>query len=192
MAVLVESLIVPEWVAWTVARIDATDAFDLVAVVPTACVRGPPAAATWPRGPRHLIYGFYEWVDRTVFGQARAMRDSDLSPISCETTKFTGIGPLDVVVSFMAADRTTWLGPTPRHGVWAVAPMDDGRLTSAPDRFWEVRGRGGTATTAVVALDHGVTRVIAEDSARADPLSLTRTRNAAAWTSAATCHQVTS
>ena len=184
VAVLVESLIVPEWVAWTVARIDATDTFDLVAVVPTACVRGPPAAAGSPRGPRHLIYRFYEWIDRTVFGQARAMHDSDLSPISCGRTKFTGIGPLDVVVSFLAADRATWHGPTPRHGVWAFAPMDDGRLTSAPGRFWEVRGRGGTATTAVVALDHGVTRVIAEDSARADPLSLTRTRNAAAWTSA--------
>ena len=62
--------------------------------------------------------------------------------------------------------------------------MDDGRPVSAPSRFWELRGRSGTATTAVVAIDDGFTRVIAEDSARADPLSLTRTRDAAAWTSA--------
>jgi hypothetical protein len=184
VAVLVESLIVPEWVAWTVARIDATDAFDLVAVVPAAGVRGPPAASDSPRGPRHLIYRFYEWVDRTVFGQARAMRDTDLSPISSGRTTFAGIGPLDVVVSFLLADRTTWHGPTPRHGVWAIAAVDDGRPTSAPRRFWELRGGGGAAATAVVAIDDGMTRVIAEDSARADPLSLTRTRNAAAWTSA--------
>lgn len=184
VAVLVESLMVPEWVEWTVAQIDAADAFDLVAVVPAAGVRGLPAAAGSPRGMRQLIYRLYGWVDRTAFGPAGAMRDTDLSPISSGRTTFAGISPLDVVVSFLPADRTTWHGPTPRHGVWSIAPMDDGQLTSAPSRFWEVRGRDGTATTAVVALGDGVTRVIAEDSARADPLSLTRTRNAAAWTSA--------
>ena len=184
VAVLVESLTVPEWVEWTVAQIDTTDAFELTAVVPAARVRGLPAAGRRPRDARHLTYRLYEWVDTRVFGPARAMRDTDLSPISSGRTTFAGIGPLDVVVSFLPADRTVWDGPTPRHGVWAIAPMDDGRPASAPSRFWEVRGRGDTATTAVVALDQGFTRVIAQDSARADPLSLTRTRDAAAWTSA--------
>jgi hypothetical protein len=184
VAVLVESLIVPEWVEWTVARIDATDTFELTAVVPTAGVRSLSAAAASPRGARHLTYRLYEWADSRVFGSARAMHDADLSPISSGRTTFAGIGPLDVVVSFLPADRTDWDGPTPRHGVWAIAPMDDGEPASAPSRFWEVRGRTGTAATAVVALDDGFTRVIAEDSARADPLSLTRTRDAAAWTSA--------
>jgi hypothetical protein len=180
VAVLVESLIVPEWIEWTVAQIGTTDAFDLVAVVPTA-VR--PAAAESQHGPRQLIYRGYERVDRMVFGPARAMRATDLSPIASGRSSFAGVGPLDVVVSFLPLDRAIWLGPPPRHGVWVTAPMDDGRLTSAPGRFWELRD-GGTATTAVVAVDNGVTRTIAEDSAPADPLSLTRTRNAAAWTSA--------
>lgn len=185
VAVLVESLVVPEWVEWTVARIDATDAFELTAVVPAAGVpspRTPPAGS--PRGARHLAYQLYEWVDRRVFGPAAAMHDAELSPISSGRTTFEGIGPPDVVVSFLPADRTAWEGPTPRHGVWAIAPMDDGRPVSAPSRFWEVRGRTGTTATAVVAVDDGFTRVIAEDVARADPLSLTRTRDAAAWTSA--------
>jgi hypothetical protein len=180
VAVLVESLVVPEWIEWTVAQIDTRDAFDLVAVVPTA-VR--PAAADPQRDPRQLIYRLYEWVDKVVFGPAGAMRDADLSPISSGRSSSAGIGPLDVVVSFVPADRAIWLGPPPRHGVWVAAPMDDGRLTSAPGRFWELRG-GGTANTAVVAVDEGVTRTIAEDSVAVDPLSLTRTRNAAAWTSA--------
>src|SRR3954452_9527162 len=62
--------------------------------------------------------------------------------------------------------------------------MGDFRLERTARRFWELRGRGGRATTAVGALDHGVTRVIAEDSARDDPLSMTRTPNGAARTSA--------
>ena len=184
VAVLVESLIVPEWVKWTAARIDATDAFELTAVVPAVDARSLRAAVASPRGARRLAYQLYEWVDRRVFGPAAAMNDAELSPISSRRTTFEGVGTPDVVVSFLPADRTAWHGPTPRYGVWAIAPMDDGRPTSAPERFWEVRERTGTAKTAVVAVEDGRTRVIAEDSARADPLSLSRTRDRAAWTSA--------
>jgi hypothetical protein len=184
VAVLVESSIVPQWVEWTVARIAATPAIQLAAVVPAADVAGVRPVARGPRGARHWTYRLYEWVDRRVFGAAGAMRNTDLSPISGERTTASGVGELDVVVSFRPADRTAWDGPTPRYGVWAIAPMDDGRPTSAPDRFWELRERTGTAKTAVLALEDGLTRVIAEDSARADPLSLSRTRDLAAWTSA--------
>jgi hypothetical protein len=184
VAVLVESLTVPEWVEWTVAQIAAADAFDLTAVVPATGVRGPRAAVGSPHSARHRTYRMYEWLDRRVFGPARALRATDLSAISCGRTTLAGLGSLDVVVSFMPADRTAWDGPTPLHGVWAIVPMDDGRPASAPSRFWEVCARSGTATTAVAALDDGCTRVIAQGSARADPLSLARTRNAAAWASA--------
>jgi hypothetical protein len=184
VAVLVESLTVPEWVEWTVATIDARDAFELTAVVRAADVRALPAASNLRWRARHLTYRFYEWVDRKVFGTACAMRDTDLSEISSGRTTFEGIGPLDVLVSFLSADRTAWDGPTPRHGVWAIVPMDDGQPASAPSRFWEVRGRSETVTAALVAVADGFARVIAKGSAPADPLSVTRTRNAAAWTSA--------
>jgi hypothetical protein len=184
VAVLVESLTVPEWVEWTVAQIDAADALELTAVVPATGVRDAPAPTVSPRGAHYRVYRLYEWLDRRVFGPARAMRHTDLSPISSGRTAVTGIGPLDVVVSFLPASRTVWGGPIPRHGVWAIVPMDDGRPTCAPSRFWELHGRGGTAVTTIVALHDGSTRVIAHDSAPADHLSLTRTRNAAAWGSA--------
>ena len=184
IAVLVNSLFVPEWVAWTIARIDAMGAFELAAVVPAADERAVRAAARAPRGARHRIFRLYEWVDRTVFGAARAMRDTDLSRIARGRTSSSAIRTLDAVVSFLPAERTAWDGPAPRHGVWAIVPMDDGLQTSAPSRFWELREGSGTATAAVLALDDGFTRVIAQGSARADPLSLTRTRNAAAWTCA--------
>ena len=184
VAVLVDSLTVPEWVAWTIARIDATSAFELAAVIPAAEPRAGRAATRAPRGARHRIFRLYEWVDRTVFGSAGAMRDTDLSRIARERTSSTAIRAPDVVVSFLPAERTAWDGPVPRRGVWAIVPMDDGLQTSASSRFWELREGSGTATAAVVALDDGFTRVIAHGSACADPLSLTRTRNAAAWTSA--------
>jgi hypothetical protein len=184
VAVLVESLIVPQWVEWTVARIAATPAIQLAAVVPAANLRGVRPAPRRRRHAHHVTYRLYEWVDRKVFGAAGAMRSTDLSPIAGERTTSSGVGRLDVVVSLRPVDHTAWDGPTPRYGVWAIAPMDDGRPTSAPDRFWEVRERTGTARTAVVALEDGSTRVMAEDSARADPLSLSRTRDRAAWTSA--------
>jgi len=181
---VVDSLIVPEWVAWTIARIDATSVFELAAVVPVTDAAALPAAARAPRCARHRVFRLYEWVDRTVFGAAHAMRDTDLSGIARGRTSSSATRTLDAVISFVPAERTAWDGPAPRHGVWAIVPMDDGLPTSASSRFWELRQGGGTATAALVALDDGFTRVIAQDSARADPLSLTRTRNAAAWTSA--------
>ena len=182
VAVLVESLVVPRWVKWTVAQIDAAEAFDLVAVVPSADAQGVPAADGSTKRPRNMIYRVYESLDRTVFGSASALYEADLFPIAVGRTTVTG--PLDVVLAFLPAGRATWDGPAPRHGVWTVAPMDDGRPASAPDRFWDVRGHSGMTSAAVVALDDGLPQVIAEDTARADPLSLTRTREAAAWTSA--------
>ena len=184
IAVLVNSLFVPEWVAWTIARIDAMGAFELAAVVPATDERAVRAAARAPRSARHRIFRLYEWVDRTVFGAARAMRDTDLSRIARGRTSSSAIRTLDAVVSFLPAERTAWDGPAPRHGVWAIVPMDDGLSTSASSRFWELRQGTSTATAAVVALDNGYTSVIAQDSARADSLSLTRTRHSAAWTSA--------
>jgi hypothetical protein len=184
VAVVVESFTVPQWVEWTVARIDATPGIELAAVVPAADPGGVRPAPKRRRHAHHLTYRLYEWADRRVFGVAGAMRDTDLSPVAGERTRSSGAGRLDVVVSFRPAGRTAWDGPTPRYGVWAIAPMDDGRPTSAPDRFWEVRARTGTGKAAVVALDDGRPRVIAEDSVRTDPLSLSRTRERAAWTSA--------
>jgi hypothetical protein len=181
VAVLVESLAVPEWVHWTVAQIEARDAFELAAVVPSA---GPAGSQRSPRSMTQVAYGLYGWVDTKVFGRPRALRETDLSTILLKRTGATDIGPLDVVISFLPTNRTSWDGPTPRFGLWAIAPMDDGRPASAPSRFWELRAGSQTVTTAVVALEDGSGRVIAKGSAWADPLSLARTRDAAAWASA--------
>jgi hypothetical protein len=181
VAVLVDSLAVPEWVHWTVAQIEARDGFELAAVVRSAVSTSAQRSALDATQAAYRLYG---WVDTKVFGRPRALRQADLSTIPCERTSTADLGPLDVVVSFLPANRTSWDGPTPRHGLWAIAPMDDGRPASAPSRFWELREGGETLSAAVVALENGSGRVIAKSSAWADPLSLARRRDAAAWASA--------
>jgi hypothetical protein len=182
VAVLVDSPAVPAWVEWTIAQIAATDGLELAAVVPAAGARDLRAAAGKAPRRHQATYRLYEWVDARVFGPSRAMDAADLSPI-LRGAMPADVGPIDVVVSFVPADRTFWDGPAPRHGIWAIVPMDDGRPAQAPIRFWELRGNM-TASTTVVALDGGGARTIAEDSVPADRLSLARTRNAAAWASA--------
>ncbi|HEY2600282.1 MAG TPA: hypothetical protein VGI67_01910 [Thermoleophilaceae bacterium] len=176
VAALVDSLTVPAWVAWTLDRIAAADGLDLAAVVAAAQPHPPPPAG-------YPVYRAYEWADRRVFGPAPAMRPAELAPPIAGRRTSRGDEPLDVVVSFLPATRAAWDGAPPRHGVWAIVPFDDGRPESAPSRFWELRRGGGMAATALVELRGGVPRVLARDFARADHLSLTRTRNAAAWSS---------
>jgi hypothetical protein len=182
VAVLVDSFIVPEWVRRTVARIDSSAAFDVTAVIRTAGVVA--AKTTSPERTPHLAYRLYEWLDRRVFGTASAMRDADLSAMASGPPMLADVGQVDVVVSFLPSDQTIWEGPPPRHGVWALAPLDDGRPASAPSRFWALCDASRTVKTAVVSLGNGPTRVVAEAAAPVHWLSLTRTRDAAAWTSA--------
>jgi len=177
VAVLVESLNVPEWVRWTVAQIDAGEAFELAAVIPARDVNGVSASASPRKEARHLPYLLYERVDAMVFGAGRAMSTTDLSPLSSGRMTLADARALDVVVSFLPLARTAWDGPAPRYGVWAIDPMDDGAPASATSRFWELRGSNATAATALVAVGGDVPRVITRGSLAADPLSLARTRD---------------
>ncbi len=76
------------------------------------------------------------------------MRDADLSPISSGRTTLAGVGSLDVVVSFVPADRTAWDGPTsaPRrvgdrsHGRWPADERAEPLLGGA--RAQRQRGHG--------------------------------------------------
>ena len=153
VAVLVESLTVPAWVEWTVAQIDADGR--VRAHGGGAGRRRPPAyaaAVDSPRGAR-LAYRLYEWVDSEgVRSGSVPCATADLSADLLWADDVAGIGPLDVVVSFLPADRTAWDGPTPRHGVWAIAPMDDGRPASAPEPLLgAARTQPTPASAAVVA-----------------------------------------
>jgi hypothetical protein len=178
VAVLVESLTVPEWVRWTVEQIEAEEALSLVAVLVQ------PGSNERSNRLNERIYRLYERLDRTVFGAAPTLREADLTPLASFRTTQGEIGDVDVVVSFLPAERTRWLGATTRYGVWALAPMDDGGPGGSPSRFWELHDRKGAATTSLVAVLDGSSEVLAQAAVPTDALSLTRTRNLAAWEAA--------
>src|SRR5690348_837143 len=83
VAALVDSLTVPEWVRWTLERLDALEGCDLTAVVPSATA---PHRAAVPGGLRHLTYRLYERVDAWVFGSAPALEAADVSSIAAGRT----------------------------------------------------------------------------------------------------------
>lgn len=166
---------VPEWVAWTIARIDSMEICDVEAIVQLP--REPGSQPSPPVG-----YRLYERLDAWVFGPASAMRDSDLTSAHLRTRLPSA--PLDVIVSFMPTVRSKWPGPAPRHGVWAIAPADVGRRDPDPSRFWDVCTRRPRTVTEIVAMRDCHPEVLARASAPTDPLSVTRTRDAAAWASA--------
>ena len=175
VAVLVESLVVPEWVEWTVARIDATGRVrahggGAAPGVPSPRTASGLAAGRAPPGLPALRVARQEGV-RSGSCHARRRAVTDL----LWPDDVRGIGPPDVVVSFLPADRTAWDGPTPRHGVWAIAPMDDGRPASAPEPLLggartqpapptRRSSPSGTACTRVIAEDVGACRSALADA----------------------------
>ena len=163
VAVLVNSLIVPEWVAWTIARIDAMGAFELAAVVPAADAAcracggsgtARCAASNFPlvrvgrqdclrRCPCHARYRPVTdrpWAD-VLLGYPHARRGR--------------------VVPARRAHRLGWSGPPPRsvgdrpHGRWPTYQRVEPLLGAS-------RGHG-TATAAVVSARR---RLHARDRAR--------------------------
>jgi hypothetical protein len=165
---------VPEWIAWTIRRIDSMEICDVEAILEVPRDR---RSHPQPRG-----YRLYERIDEWVFGPATSMRDADLTPTHVRTR--LPPGPLDVVVSFVPIGRSEWPGPAPRHGVWAIAPADVDRRSPDPSRFWDVCTRRPRTATEIVAMRDCHLEVLARASAPTDPLSVARTRDAAAWASA--------
>jgi hypothetical protein len=175
VAILVESLTVPEWVRWTVAQIEAEEGFSLVSVL----LQSGSTECSSRRGEG--TYRLYERLDRAVFGPASALRAVDLTPLVSARTEQAALDSVDIVLSFLPAERTRWHGARTRHGLWAMVPMDDGGSRGSASRFWELHNGEGVTGTSIVALTDGSRQVLARDSVRADALSLTRTRNLAAW-----------
>ncbi len=177
VGVLVESGVVPEWVRWAVAAIDAMPQCELAAVV---VAEGPPAGEPAP-AVRRAAYRAYGWLDARVFGEPAGLRPAELGSL---IQGRDGARELDVVVSFLAAGRRAWEGAPPRHGVWTFVPMDDGATPSAASRFWELAAGRGTAEVCVARVENGAVRPLMRAAVPTDALSLARTRDAAAWESA--------
>jgi hypothetical protein len=170
VALVVPDLAVPEWVAWTAGRIAADETCDLAAVV-----RAPGGGGSGGAAAR--VRAAYDRIDARVFGTAAALRPARLESVADS-------GAVDVVVSFVPAGRRGWPGPPPRLGTWTLAPLDDGGPGGPPERARDVGLRAPTETTIVALNGDGPARVLDRCTSLADPLSVMRTRDAAAWAGA--------
>lgn len=168
VAVVAASAEVPEWMAWAVQRIAALPELELWAVV---AADGTAAAAGSTLAAR-----LFERADARAFGAAAALRPARLAPAA------PADGEPDVVVALTADGRGAWAGAAPRLGVWSLVPLEDG--PAGPERLADLRGRRPTTATALVRVDGVRWRQIARTTSPVHPLSLTRTRNRAAWASA--------
>jgi hypothetical protein len=175
VVVVVESMHVPHWIAWLVARIDELEALDLTAITAAAATR--PVA---PEPPPGLVERLYERADVRAFGPAAALRTADVSAIA-ERPAAAPSEP-DVVLWLVPSGIAAWDGEPPRCGVWALAPLDVG---GAPvERLLDHHNRLATTPTVLVLVAGSARHAIARTSSPVHPLSITRTRNAAAWASA--------
>ena len=159
VAVVAGSLPVPEWIAWTVARIGAAPGLELWSVTALDTPRRADGRST-------AAGRLYEWADARAFGAAAALRPARLAPAA------TRDGEPDVVVALVADGRGAWPGPAPRLGVWALVPLEDGPV--APERFADVRDRRATTATALVRVDGIRWREIGRTTSPVHPLSLAR------------------
>ena len=170
VALVVPDLAVPEWVAWTAGRIAADRECELAAVVRAPGGGGGGGAAARVRAA-------YDRLDARVFGAASALRPARLEPVAAD-------GEVDVVVSFVPGGRRGWPGPPPRLATWTLAPLDDGGPGGPPERTRDVGLRAPTETTLLALDGDGPAHVVDRCTSLADPLSVTRTRDAAAWAGA--------
>lgn len=170
VGLVVADLAVPEWIAWTGGRIAAEEGCELAAVV-----RAPGGGGNGGAAAR--LRGAYDRLDARVFGAAEALRPARLEPVPAS-------GEVDVVVSFLPPERRGWTGPAPRLGTWTLSPLDDGGPGGPSERARDVAMRGPAATALVTLDGDGPARVLARTTSLADPLSVTRTRDAAAWAGA--------
>jgi hypothetical protein len=180
VAVMVQSEVVPEWVAWTVARIAAGEHFELSAVL---SVSSPNREDNACRPSVSRASALYERLDARVFGGSSALRPTRLGRAPRAMGGPLPASHLDVVVSFPPADPQGWPGSPPRHGVWAIVPADDGQSGNGVRRIGDIHG-GAAGVTAIVVEAAGVRRVVSTAPVTTDHLSVTRTRDAAAWASA--------
>ena len=170
VGLVVPDLAVPEWVAWTAGRIAADEECELVAVV-----RAPGGGGGGGTAAR--VRAAYDRLDARVFGAAPALGPARLEPVAVD-------GEVHVVVSFLPAGRRGWPGRPPRLGTWTLAPLDDGGPGGPPERARDVGLRAPTETTLLALDGDGPSHVVDRCTSLADPLSVTRTRDAAAWAGA--------
>jgi hypothetical protein len=208
IGVVLDSPVVPSWVAQVIRDIHAAEFLRLAVVV----FSRPRQKRYWhggnPRAWRTALFHLYEALDHRMFRVGRdALAPVDISPdLLCAEMfhqQLAGTGApsslaeadrarlramkLDVILDFSGQAGKDALTKWARYGVWSVHIGDQGRGRGNPPLFWEIYRQRPIARTEVrVQTEQTNTeRVVYRSFSRLNSLSLNLSRNGICWKSAA-------
>ncbi len=210
VALLVDALVQPQWVARVVEDVQASRCARIVGVVVNAGRPEPPPPRGWRQRLRHYarygLYGLYGRLDaRLPHYEPDALAPTDLGPLlgDCpvievrprqtkhcdvfEPEDLRALAALDLDVAFRFGFRILKgeILALPRHGVWSYHHGDNRRYRGGPPGFWEVMNddpvTGCVLQRLTAELDGG--RILARAQGATDLASVKRNRNRLYWSS---------
>jgi hypothetical protein len=170
VSVVVESAVVPAWIAALVTRLRASQR-SLV----TTFRSGPTAREE--RASR--LYRLYERVDERLSRRHRDALAETLLP-GPAPRPLEELDACDVVLNFATVDSAT-LAPLARNGAWVLVHTDREGKPQEPPLFWETYRREIYGTRLEALLADGDRRVLYTSYGATDRGSLARGRNRAYW-----------
>ena len=196
VAVIINGLAVPRWIAWTLAEIEQADFVELVGVAVTPLTTGgdrPRAASSVVAA---ALYRTYEHLDRLLFrAREDALEEVDVAltvdpgrVADRRTTRGSGSASdmpfnlrdgagVDVVLDLGSPADASWASEA-RYGVWRVRHGDAARYGGLPVLFGETYENDAVSTAALeVRTPDGAFFEHSSTYCATDPISLHRTRN---------------
>jgi hypothetical protein len=200
VAVVLDSLVAPAWVAAAVKHLVDSDLVELRLVLVAGHERGRLVSRLWAER-RQLLFLAYERLDRRLFRtEPDAFAPVDLSRLLASTPTIaapSGLegeaaaalesADLDVIAPLGSDGMLREALPHARYGVWAYDQRGGRSARGGPPHFWELDRAAPTAGSTLLIFrdDPDAGRVVYRSQAATNRVSLFRSRNPAYWKSAA-------
>jgi hypothetical protein len=167
IAVVVDAIVAPTWIAALVDRLTASSGFDVTVFVDEHA----------RRTTRPWLYSAYERADARLFRQ----RDDAFAPaLLARPRPVSTLQPCDVIVHLGSADAAS-LVHAASFGVWVLSHTYDELRRQVPPLFWEMQRRQVYRTQLDAYLGGGGRRMLYRSYGWPDATSLHRSRNEAYW-----------
>ena len=187
VAAVVQSQVVPRWIADLILDLDAAPFVDL-AIVEVGTSGDPPSPS---------LFRAYEQMDRRLFvSEPDALEEVALESVAARLDATASVEPATSLSTFLETSRpdvvlnlanltARVVAPGARYGAWRLLAHSPERANGGPTAFDELRTREEVVGSALLAEQgDGAARVLQRSYAAVDLVSLQRTRNRLLWKSA--------